>query len=330
MRLVLLLTVLAANALALELPAAKPSSGTIHRWVSLPASLAPWQQAVLHAKVTGYVDSITVDKGDAVKAGQVLATLEVPEVQADIAKARAEVAAAEIEVKRLHAARAKSPDLILPQSVDDAESKLSIAKANLERNSTMLQFASITAPFAGLVTARHIDTGALVTANTTKVVEVMDVGTVRLQIPVTEMESAFVVPDRPVKVQIDALGPNFSAPELKISRIAYALDRLTRTMLAEADIKNPDLKLRPGMYVMAKISVETHTNATLIPVTGLVMEKTAAFVFKHVNGKAVKTPVKPIFNDGTQVEIPELKPEDVILLPGTTALVDGQAVTVKQ
>ena len=71
---------------ALELPTTKPITGTIHRWVSLPATLAPWQQATLHAKVTGYIATLTVDKGDAVKAGQVLATLEVPELQADIAK----------------------------------------------------------------------------------------------------------------------------------------------------------------------------------------------------------------------------------------------------
>jgi multidrug efflux pump subunit AcrA (membrane-fusion protein) len=72
-----------------------PPPALIHRWVSLPATLAPWQQATLHAKVTGYIATLTVDKGDAVKAGQVLATLEVPELQADIAKSKAEVTAAQ-------------------------------------------------------------------------------------------------------------------------------------------------------------------------------------------------------------------------------------------
>ena len=115
------------SAIALELPTTKPTTGTIHRWVSLPSTLATWQQATLHAKVTGYIAKISVDKGDTVKAGQVLATLEVPELEADIAKAKAEVKAAEIEVKRLHEARAKSPDLVLPQAVDDAEAKLAIA-----------------------------------------------------------------------------------------------------------------------------------------------------------------------------------------------------------
>ncbi len=324
-----LLTLLLFTSLAsaLELPTAKPSTGTIHRWVSLPATLAPWQQAVLHAKVTGYVAKLTVDKGDAVKAGQVLATLEVPELQADIAKAEAEVKAAQIEVKRLHEARAKSPDLVLPQAVDDAEAKLAIAKAGLERSETLIQFATIKAPFDGIITARFTDPGALATANTTKLLEVTDLSTLRLQIPVTELETGLVTVGKPVKAQMDAAGA--TPVEASISRIAYALDPATRTMLAEADLKNPELKLRPGMYAMTKIAVEKHDNATLIPVAALVMEKTNAFVFKHSDGLAIKTAVKLGFNDGTNVEVPELKAEDVLLVPGTVALTDKQPVTAK-
>jgi len=312
---------------ALDLPATKPTTGTIHRWIALPATLAPWQQAVLYAKVTGYIATISVDKGDTVKAGQVIAKLEVPELQADLAKSKAEVAAASLESKRMHEARAKSPDLVLPQSVEDAEARLAISKAGMERVNTMLAFAEIKAPFDGIITARHVDVGALVNAHTSKVVEIVDASTLRLQIPVTEMETALVAVGKPVKAQIDASG--LAPVEASISRIAYALDPATRTMLAEADLKNTDLKLRPGMYAMAKIAVEKHDQATLIPVAGLVMEKTNAFVFKHADGKAIKTAVKPSFNDGTNVEIPELKSDDVILLPGTTLLTDKQPVNIK-
>lgn len=318
---------LTSLASALELPIVKPTTGTIHRWVSLPSTLAPWQQATLHAKVTGYIATLTVDKGDTVKAGQVLATLEVPELQSDISKSKAEVTAAQIEVKRLHAARAKSPDLILPQAIDDAEAKLAIAQASLERSETQIQFATLKAPFDGIITARHADPGSLATANTTKLLEVTDLSTVRLQIPVTELETGLVTVGKPVKAQIDAAGA--TPVEASISRIAYALDPATRTMLAEADLKNPELKLRPGMYAMTKIAVEKHEGATLIPVAALVMEKTNAFVFKHVDGKAMKTAVKIGFNDGTNVEAPELKADDVLLVTGTVALTDKQAVTAK-
>jgi membrane fusion protein (multidrug efflux system) len=312
---------------AIELPTTKPTTGIIQRWVSLPATLAPWQQATLHAKVTGYIAKISVDIGDAVKAGQVLATLEVPELQADIAKSKAEVTAASIEVNRLHEAREKSPDLVLPQAVDDAEAKLSIAKAGLERSETQFQFATLKAPFDGIITARFADLGSLATANTTKLLEITDFSTLRLQIPVTELETGLVTVGKPVKAQIDAFG---AMPiEASINRIAYTLDPATRTMLTEADLKNPDLKLRPGMYAMSKIAVEKHEGATIIPVAALVMEKTNAFVFKLMEGKAIKTAVKLGFNDGMNVEVPELKIDDVLIVPGTVALTDKQAIIAK-
>jgi hypothetical protein len=80
---------------------------------------------------------------------------------------------------------------------------------------------------------------------------------------------------------------------------------------------------------MSKIAVEKHENATLIPVAALVMEKTNAFVFKHADGKAMKISVKIGFNDGVNVEVPELKAEDVLLVPGPVALTDKQAVSIK-
>jgi RND family efflux transporter MFP subunit len=342
MRFLLSLFFTTSTALALELPVTKPTTGSIHRWVALPSTLAPWQQAVLHAKVTGFVTKIAVDKGDAVKAGQVIAEIEVPELETDLVKYEAEAVAlkpafefAQQEYDRLVKARKSSPDLILPQMLDKAKAELDKAKAdfdvveaNAKRARVMLGYAKITAPFDGIITARHVDTGALVNASTSKVVEIMDASTIRLQIPVTELETALVQPGKPVKAAIEALGP--TPIEGTISRIAYALDPTTRTMLAEADLKNADLKLRPGMYAMAKIAVDKHDNVMLIPVAGLVMEKTAVFAFKHVDGKAMKTALTIGFNDGVSVEVlTGLTASDEIFLPGTTALTDKQAVTVK-
>jgi membrane fusion protein (multidrug efflux system) len=107
------------------------------------------------------------------------------------------------------------------------------------------------------------------------------------------------------------------------------LDPGSRTMLAEADLDNGQNKLMPGLSVTARIGVERHENAMLVPVAAIVMEKTNAFVFKHAGGKAVKTAVKLGFNDGVNAEVAELKPEDVLLLVGTAAVNDGQSVTLK-
>lgn len=338
----LLALLLAYPVHALELPTAKPATGAIHRWVALPSTLAPWQQATLHAKVTGYIKKISVDKGDAVKAGRVIAEIEVPELETDLVRYEAELVAlkpvfdfAKLEFERLTVARKNSSDLILPQMVDKAKSDFEkakadfdIAEANAKRARVMLGYAKIVAPFDGIITARHVDAGALVNSGTSKVVEIVDASTIRLQIPVTELETALVQAGKPVKAAIDAIG---SKPvEAVISRVAYALDPATRTMLAEADLKNADLKLHPGMYAMAKIAVERHDNAMLIPVAGLVMEKTNAFAFRHIGGKAVKTPITIGFNDGTNVEVLSgLDKDAVVLLPDKVTLTPDQPVTVK-
>ena len=318
---------LAPNALAVELPATKPQKGTIHRWISLPASLAPWQQVALKARVAGYVKSVSVDLGDTVSAGQQLIEIEVPELEAGIISRRAEVTAADIEVKRLHEARKKSPDLILPQAVDDAEAKLAIAKAGMDEAMTLLDFAQIKAPFAGVVTARNVDHGAYAAAGGETLLHIMDTSTLRLRVPVIELETGFLKAGQQVEVKAEAL--TGTVVKGSISRISGGLDEATRTLTVEADLKNEEGRMRPGLYVTARLAVEQHDDATIIPVAGLVKEKAASFVFKHVNGKAVKTAVKPGFNDGVHVELPELKPDDVILLPGTTVLADGQDVTVK-
>lgn len=323
----LVLCLLASSALALELPVTKPQKGTIHRWVTLPASFAPWQQVEIKARVAGYIQKITVDKGDVVTAGQKLVEIEVPELQADLIRHRAEIAAAEVEVKRLHEARAKSPDLVLPQSVDDAEAKLAIAKAGMERTNALIELAQIKAPFAGIITDRRADPGAFAAAGGDTLLQITDSSTLRLQVPVIEIETSFLKNGLPVEARVDAL--NGSALQATLSRIAGTLDPATRTMLIEADFKNENGQLRPGMFATARIAVEQHDNATLIPAAALVKEKANSFVFKHVDGKAMKTAVKPGFNDGTNVEVPELKADDVLLVPGTTALTDKQAVTAK-
>lgn len=323
----LLLLLLATSAHALDLPATKPEKGIIHRWVRLPATLAPNQQVTLHARVSGFVKSIAVDKGDMVKNGQTLVAIEVPELLADQKKVQAELDLAKIEFDRATEAAKKAADLVVPQTLDAAKGRLSTAKADMERIETMLGFASITAPFDGQITDRKIDPGSYVEAGRSPLVTLVDASTIRVQIPVTELECPLATVGKPVKVQIESLGS--AAFEGTITRRTGALDEATRTMLVEADLKNTDGRLLPGMYAIARIAVEKHDSAMVIPTTGLVMEKTNAFVFKHVDGKAMKTPVKIGFNDGEKVEILDgVAGSDEILLPDKTALTPGQAVTV--
>jgi len=326
--------------IALAAPAADPmpvkftsaKRAEIHRWITLPGTLRANQQATIYAKVAGYVTKMAVDKGDTVKADQSLAELEVPELLADQKRFGADAKVADIELSRLLEARKKAPDLVLPQALDKARAAADVARANLERTNTLLHFAKITAPFAGMVTARFVDNGAFVPSATSgsaaqnaALFTLMDFTTVRAQVAVPEAEVAFIRAGLPVKFSLEALpGKIFEAT---VSRASGALDEATRTMLVEADCKNPEGTLRPGMYASIRIAVEKHTGATVVPVEALVMEKTNAFVFKTVDGKAKKTAVKVGFNDGTNAEVLEgVADGEGVIVPGKVPPADGQSV----
>src|SRR6185503_4289543 len=138
-------------------------------------------------------------------------------------------------------------------------------------------------------------------AQTAAIVTVADFNTVRAQVALPEVEASLAQVGQPVKLTVEGLaGKTFEA---KISRMSYALDDATKTMLIEADLPNPDLTLRPGMYATVKVGVEKHNDSLLIPAEALVMEKINAFAFVADGGKAKKTAIKIGFHDGAKVEV---------------------------
>ena len=316
-----------------EVPATSPRRGDIHRFVTLPGSVRAQQQVTLHAKVPGYVRAISVDRGDTVRAGQVLAELDLPEITAERGKLEAEARFAQAEADRIKAARAQAPDLITPQLADQAAARLASAQAALRGNDALLAYGRVTAPFAGTITQRHVDPGAFVPAATASagpssaaVVTLADYQVVRIHVAVPEVEAARVAPGQPVIVTTEALpGRTFNA---KVSRHAGALDERTRSLAVEADIPNAEGTLRPGMYVSVRVGVELRRGALLVPAAALIREKAAAFLFTLVDGKASRIAVKAGFNDGTHAEILEGLAENArVLVPGKLTLTPGQAVT---
>lgn len=315
-----------------EVAVTSPQRGDIHRFVTLPGTVRANQQVTLHAKVAGYLKTIAVDKGDRVKAGQLLAELELPELAAERARHEAELKIAKIESQRIGGARQKAPDLITPQLADTADARLAMAQAALAQNETMLRYAKIMAPFDGVVTMRYVDAGAFVPAATASanpqaaaIVTLMDYSTVRVRVSVPEVEAARVQVGQPVVVTTDSLpGKTFRG---KVSRHTGALDEATRSLIVEADLPNAELMLRPGMYASVRIGVEQHTNTLLVPAAALVREKAAGFLFLLDGAKAKRVPVKYGFNDGTNVEILEGVAENArVLIPGKVTLANDMAV----
>ena len=310
--------------------------GDIYREISLPANIIANQQVTLYSKVTGYLKTISVDKGDEVKKGDVLAEIEAPELLADLAKFKAEFEIAELDYKRSSDAQKKAPDLIVAQSIDTARSKVAMAKANLDRAETLFNFCKITAPFSGVITKRFADSGAFVPAatagssgNSAALLTLSDFKTVRAQIPVPEIEASRVQNGLPVKISVEGLAGKVF--EGTITRSSRNLDEATKTMLAEVDLKNLDGHLLPGMYAIGRVGIEKHSNVLIVPVDAVLKEKAISSVFRVQNGKAKKTTVKSGFNDGAFVEIQEgIQPDDSLILVGKMSLNNDQPVTISE
>lgn len=318
---------------AADFPVVRLKTGDITRSVQLLGEVRPNQQVALYAKVGGYVKALRADIGDRVEAGAVLAELEVPELVADEARTRAELALAELEFRRVQEAFKQAPDLMPRQNVDSAQAKLAVAKAQQERNATLLGFAQIKAPFAGTVSRRAVDKGAFVPAATgggagqAALFVLTDSATVRIQAALPETEAGLVAVGQPVAVLAEAAG---AKPfEAKLSRIAGVLDTPSKTMLIEAELANPAGALKPGMYANVKLGIETHQATALLPLTAIVMEKAVATAYVFENGKARRRVLKAGFNDGANLEVLDgVKPTEDVLVVGAATLTDGQPVTL--
>jgi RND family efflux transporter MFP subunit len=282
--------------------------------LTLSGAFRPYQQVDVHAKVAGYIRNIYVDVGDQVKAGQVLAILEVPELNAQVAGAKADIRRYQDAVRRsqseinraesthtayhsaytrLKQASESRPGLIAEQELDDSmakdketgaqtesaraalaesESQLASAQADLDRLSALESYSHITAPFAGVVTKRYADTGALIQAGTSSstqslpVVQLAEWSKLRLVVPVPESAVPLLRLGSAVQVHVSALNRDF---EGHVARFADALNDETRTMHTEIDVENRDGTLKEGMYAEAKITLSRQENALSIPVQAL-------------------------------------------------------------
>jgi RND family efflux transporter MFP subunit len=278
--------------------------------VTFAAEFRPYQEVALHAKVSGFVSKMNVDFGDTVKTGQLLATLEVPELQAELANAQAAQARAEADFtnanliySRLRSVNEAHPNLVAQQDLDTAQANqltstaaIAAAKANFEKFQTMVGYTQIVAPFDGVVTHRYADPGTLIQAGTASdtqalpLVRVSDNYRLRLDFPVTVDYVKDIQLGAPVEVSVDSLnGKNFTG---KISRFTHEVDDNTRTMITEIEVANPHLELIPGMYANVILKVAQRPNALAIPVEAVAGEKNPTVLVLNQDQKIEERAVK--------------------------------------
>ncbi len=188
--------------------------------------------------------------------------------------------------------------------VRQAEARLKAARAEVKRLEALVRYGEIRAPFDGVVTRRRVDAGAFlqpmngVTAEPILVVARQD--PVRVFVEVTELDAALVKKGVKCKVRFQSLGNREVAGE--VTRTAWALNPTTRTLLTEIDLPNPDKKLRPGMYVYARIEANL-PGRLVLPATAVQKQGDATVCYRIADGKAVRTPVQLGVADGPWVEV---------------------------
>jgi RND family efflux transporter MFP subunit len=260
----------------------KVDSEDLYREISIAAEFRPYAEVDLHAKVSGYIQRMNVDIGDTVKSGQLLAVLEIPELNDELNRAVAASQRAEADYKdahlaytRLVAVNREHPNLIAQQDLDTAEARdataqgsLDGAKAEVRKDQTLVAYTRITAPFGGVITRRYADPGALIPAGTasktTPLVRLADNRRLRLDFPVPVDYVPGIHIDVPVSVRVDSLGGRTF--QGKIARFANDVDESTRTMTAEIEVDNRSLELVPGMYATVILKIDQRPHAVAVPV----------------------------------------------------------------
>ncbi len=263
------------------------------RTIVLSGEFKPFQEVDLHAKVAGYIRRIFVDVGDKVRAGQTIAILEVPELDAAVEEAHASqerakstYAAAHAAYDRLKQASDQRPGLIAAQELDDALARdqeagaqVAAAEAKGRQVSAQADFSRITAPFSGVITQRFADTGSLIQAGTSSntqampVVQVAEFDRLRLVIPVPESAVSSVHLGTNVDVKVPALGRVFRG---EVARFADSLDRQTRTMETEIDVPNTNDSLVAGMYAEVVLDLQRKSSVLTVPVQAVSQNGTSA------------------------------------------------------
>ena len=316
--------------------------------VTIPAEFRPYLKVELHAKVSGYVDKIDVDIGDEVKAGQLLARLEVPELRDELARAKAAEQRAQADYKdahlvytRLLAVDKAHPNLVAQQELDAAEAKdatataaIAGAKADVDKYDTLLAYTHITAPFDGVITHRYADPGSLIQAGTASDTQSMplvclsDNYRLRLDFPVSVAYVKDIQLGDKLEVRVESLKDK---PFMgTISRFTHKVDEDTRTMITEIEVPNPKLELVPGMYATVVLKVERRPHALAVPTEAISSGKKPSVYIVNRDHEIEERPVTLGMETPSKYEVlAGLKEGDLVMIGSRSQVKPGQKVAAK-
>ncbi len=299
------------------------------RNLELPGTVRGFIETSVYAKVSGYLKTMRVDKGDRVRKGQLLAVLESPELDHEVANAKASYQLAKLTDERNQALLREG--VIARQTADESVARVKETAATLQRLVALNDYKEIRAPFDGVVTARLVDPGALIPQSTAPAmanVPLLSLATLsplRIYADVPQSLAPFIRDGDPATVTVmEYPGRVF---EGSITRHPEALASSTRTMLVEVDLPSEDHALLPGMYAKMGLRVSAPEGPPQVPVDALIFRDGKPFVPIVRNDHLKLAEVALGYDDGINVQITKgVEPGDVVAINVGHAAQDGAPV----
>ncbi len=325
----------------------------------IPGELKPYQAVDLCAKISGFVESVNVDRGSRVKAGDVLAVLVAPEMDARRAEAEARIATVQAELGEAEAKQAgsqstydhlaeasKTPgvvagnDVVLAQKAVEADKarvdalgkSVVSAQAALRAVEETLKYLRVTAPFDGVITQRDANPGSLAGPEgsaRSPLFRIEQIDRLRLVAPVPEADAQSIHIGNQVKFTVPAFpGETFTAT---VARPAFSVNPDTRTMPVEADVNNRSGKLAPGMYAEITWPISRGGETLFVPASAIKATTERIFVIRVADGKAEWVDVHRGVTEGDRVEVfGDLHPGDTIVRRATDEIRPGTPIQPAQ
>ena len=324
----------------------------LQKTLTIPGDLTPYQGVNLSARVSGFVETLAVDRGSWVKRGQRLATISAPElraqraeaeaklqaVRAQEAEAQARMVSAQSTYERLKAASA-TPGVVAGNDLEIAERGLEAARAHVnalkgsggaaeaavKAVSEMEAYLQLTAPFDGVITERNVHPGSLVGPSTGALLRIEQVARLRLTVPVPEAYVGSIARGTTVEFRVSAFPDQ--AFQGVIARPAHSLDMKTRSMLVELDVNNPKQVLAPGMFAEVQWPVSRAQASLFVPRTAVVRTSERQFVVRVRNGVAEWVDVRRGELNGDVIEVfGDLREGDIVIRRGNDEIRAGTKI----
>jgi membrane fusion protein, multidrug efflux system len=336
------------------------ASKTLQTTISLPAQLTPYEQVDIYPKVTGFVETVTVDRGSRVRRGQVLVKLTAPELVSQRSQAEAAVGAAQSQLATAQAKlasdngtylhmveAAKTPGVLAENDVlvagqtvsadkgmvDAANQNVSAAKDALRSVSQTESYLTITAPFDGAVTTRNLHPGALIgpasgAGGSQPILQIVDDKRLRLVVPIPEAQIGDMKVGQPVSFTVPAYpGQTFKSP---IERISREVDETSRTKPVELDVKKLDGRLSPGSFTNVTWPLQRAYPTLFVPTSAVANDQQHNFVILVRNGKAEWVTVQTGQTVNGEIEVfGDLAAGDPVVKIASDAIHSGDAVRVE-